>query len=266
MLERKENKDMNILDILNIDSKIIKQTLLDLYQSGVLEKVLPELVNLKGVDKTKKSFHKDNFYHTLEVVENTYNVTTNHKLRLASILHDIGKAPTKKWCDDKGWTFSNHELVGSKMLEKIFERLNIPLEYYDYVYNIVLYHGIPKELTKNVTESALRRFGKDIGENLEDLILFCKCDLTTKNQEKKQQQIKSYDNLYKNIIIVREKDDASKWRCPIDGNMIKEFFNVDGREIGLIKNEIISAIKSGKINDDYESAYNFILEMKNKNI
>ncbi len=248
----------NIVDILNEQPNQIKKIFEDLDKDGILEKILPELIALKGIDKTKETFHKDNYYHTLNVIENTYYATKNPWIRLVSILHDIGKAKTKKWIDGIGWTFHQHEFVGGKMLLNIFKRLDIPMDNYDYVYKLIINHGFPKELSKDVTESALRRFGNDIGSDLEDLILFCKCDLTSKNLEKKERQTKAYQNVYDAIIKVRQDDELAKWRCPIDGIVIMDYFGVKGRTVGEIKNKIIDAIKSGEIEDSYEKAFEYM--------
>lgn len=250
------------IDILNADASNIRNLFEILDQNGILEEILPELIALKGVDKSKESFHKDNFNHTLSVIENTYNATSNPWIRLVAILHDIGKAKTKKWVDGIGWTFHNHEYVGGKMLQPIFKRLELPEDKYDYVHKLIVNHGFPKELTKNVTDSGLRRFGNEIGDDLEDLILFCKCDLTSKNLEKKTRQYKGYDDVYNAIIKIREKDEIAKWRCPIDGVMIMDYFDVKGKEVGIIKSKIESAIKNGEIADNYDAAFEYMKTIK----
>lgn len=253
----------SFIDILNLDAKNIRKVLEALDNDGTLKKMLPELEALKGIDKTKISYHKDNFIHTILVVENTYLATTNPWIRLIAFLHDIGKAKTKRWIDGTGWSFHNHEYISGKMLPVIFKRLNLPLDKYDYVHKLIVNHGLPKDLSNNVTESALRRLGNNLGKDLEDLILFCKCDLTSKNLEKKESQSKAYDNVYNAIINIREKDLIAQWRCPITGKDIMNYFNFkQGREIGLVKNEIIDAIKSGKIEDSYESAYEYMTKIK----
>lgn len=254
--------DYTFVDILNVDANNIRKILESLDDSGILEEMLPELTALKGVDKTKETFHKDNFYHTLNVVENTYHATNNPWIRLVAILHDIGKAKTKKWIDGIGWSFHNHEYVGGKMLLTIFKRLNIPMDNYDYVHKLVVNHGFPKELSKNVTDSALRRFGNDLGSDLEDLILFCKCDLTSKNIEKKNRQSKGYDDVYNAIIKIRQEDEVAKWRCPIDGNLIMNHFGVKGSMVGKIKSQIEDAIKTGAIPDSYDAAFEYMKQIK----
>lgn len=257
---------MNFEQLLGLDWKQIKPLLLELDNKGLLENVLPELTNLKGVERIDGQGHKDNFIHTLQVIENTYKATTDKKIRLVSILHDIGKAPTKKFIKGQGWTFSNHEYVGGKMLSKVFNKLELPEEYFYYVKKLVTLHGRPKELTKNVTESALRRFAKEAEtlEDLKDLILFCKCDITTKFPEKLKSQQDGYDNVYQQILEVIKKDKEGEWRCPINGHMIIEYFGegVKGRVLGNIKQEIESAIKSGKIGDNYDEAFEYMKSIK----
>lgn len=256
-------KNFNIIDLLNVNSGKIKEYIISLDENGILDDILPELTALKGVDNTKESSHKDNYIHTLEVVKNAYYATNNIYIRLVAILHDIGKAKTKKWVDNIGWTFHNHEYKSGEMLKNIFNRLSIPEDKYDYVYKLIINHGFPKELDKrDVSDSALRRFGKDMGEDLEDLILFCKCDLTSKNIDKKNRQIKAYNRVYENIIRIRREDKLSEWRNPVDGNVIMEYFNVKGKIIGEIKYKIETAIKSGEIGDNYEEAFEYMKSLK----
>ncbi len=257
---------MEFVQLLELDWKQIRPLLLDLDNRGILEQVLPELTKLKGVEKVNGQGHKDNFIHTLQVVENTYKATTDKKIRLVSILHDIGKCPTKKFIKGQGWTFSNHEFVGGKMLKKVFKNLDMTMEDYDYVKKLVTLHGRPKELTKNVTESALRRFAKEMGsaEDLKDLILFCKCDITTKFPDKLKKQQEGYENVYQQILEVVKKDKEDEWRCPINGHVIIEHFgeSVKGKVLGQIKNNIENAIKNGVIKDDYDEAFEYMLSLK----
>ncbi len=258
--------DFNIEDLLSLKPFEVKNTFNLLNDLSILKNVLPELIDLKGVDETKETFHKDNYLHTIQVVENTYYVTENKAIRLASILHDIGKATTKKWIDNVGWSFHNHEYVGSKMLKSIFERLDINNDYYDLVYKIVLYHGIPKEFGKKgqviVSESALRRFDKDLGNDLESLLLFCKCDSTTSDEAKKIRQNNFYDLLYSEILKLRLKDKESEWRCVITGEMIMEYFNVKGKIVGEIKSKIENEIKCGNLKNELPQAFEFMKNIK----
>jgi len=254
-----------IKKILNSDPKNIYNLLKSLDENNLLNEILPELVALKGVNEKNNKKHKDNFLHTLKVVEKTYHATDNIYLRFASIIHDIGKKETKKFINNIGWTFHNHEYIGSKKVKKIFKRLNLNLDKIKYVENIVRYHGRIKELIKDgVTDSALRRLDKDMCGYLEDLILFCKCDITTKFKDKEQKIISDTDMIYKEIIRIRKIDEDAKWRPPIDGYQIMKIMNLKpGKELGDIINNMKNVIKNGEIDDNYESAYKYLMNLKN---
>jgi hypothetical protein len=259
---------MTLKDILELDYKQVQPLLLELDKQGILEEILPELTALKGVDIVNGQKHKDNFYHTLQVVENTYKATSNIYLRLVAILHDIGKAPTKKFIKGQGWTFQNHEYVGCKMIHKILKRFRDSDGYnyfhgkkYQYVKLLVKNHGRPKELTKDVSDSALRRLATDMedAQHLEDLFLFCKCDITTKFPDKLTRQQGDLENVYQEVLRVVQMDKANEWRCPVSGQMIMDYFNLGaGREVGIIKKQIENAIKSGEIPDELEPALEYM--------
>jgi tRNA nucleotidyltransferase/poly(A) polymerase len=263
---------MTLRQILELDYKQIQPLLLELDKQGILEEILPELTALKGVDIVNGQKHKDNFYHTLQVVENTYKATSDIWLRLVAILHDIGKAPTKKFIKGQGWTFQNHEYVGSKMIHKIFQRFRDSDSYnyfhgkkYQYVKKLVKNHGRPKELTVNVTDSALRRLATDMEDmqHLEDLFLFCKCDITTKNSDKLKRLQDSLGNVYQEILRVKKQDKENEWKCPVTGKMIMEYFNLKpSLKVGEIKQQIESAIKSGEIKDDYDEAFEYMKNLE----
>ena len=253
-----------IWNILN--SKDPSQDLLNLDNSGILVNILPELTNLKGVDIVNGQGHKDNFLHTLQVVKQTAEVSTNPWLRLVAILHDAGKKPTKRFDKAKGWTFQNHELVSSRMVKDIFNRFDLDKSKLEYVSKLVEYHGIAKELTKNgVTDSAIRRFSTELGDWVDDMLLFCKCDMTTSSVMKRQRFQIELDSLKDRIEEVRKNDEVSKWRCPIDGNFImKELDIKPGRKLGLIKSDIENAIKNGIVEDNFMSAYKYLMVIKDK--
>ena len=256
---------MNLNEILELDYKQIQALLISLDEQGILDEVLPELTALKGVEKVDGQSHKDNYFHTLKVVENTYKATSNVWLRLVAILHDIGKAPTKKFIKGQGWTFQNHEFVGGKMVGKIFNRFKLDHKYLPYVKKLVTIHGRPKELTKSVSDSALRRLATDLGtpQDLEDLFTFCKCDITTKFPDKLKKQQQALENVYQEVLRVVEMDKKNEWRCPVTGQMIMEHFNLKGgREVGTIKKQIEQAIKNGSVEDTYESAFQFMESIK----
>ncbi len=258
------NEKYLLLNILNAPDPSIELSKLD--ESGVLEHLLPELTALKGVDIVDGQKHKDNFAHTLQVVKQTAEVSTNPYLRLVAIIHDAGKAPTKRFDKEKGWTFNNHELVSSRMVGDIFTRFGLDVSKKDYVIKLIEYHGITKELTKEgVTESAIRRFSTELGEWVDDLLLFCKCDMTTSSYSKRQKFQNDLEKLKERINIVKQKDEVSKWRPPIDGNFIMKTLDIQpGRKLGLIMTDIVDAIKSGRIEDNFDSAYKYLQTISNK--
>ena len=252
------------LNILNSANPAQELSTLD--SAGVLEHLLPELTALKGVDTIDGQKHKDNFEHTLQVVKQTADLSTNPWLRLVAILHDVGKAPTKRFDKEKGWTFQNHELVSARLVKKIFDRFDLDKSKLDYVTKLVEYHGITKELTKDgVTDSAIRRFSTELSEYVDDLLLFCKCDMTTTSYAKRQRFQNDLDKLKDRIEIVKRKDEVAKWRSPIDGNFIMKELNIQpGRKLGLVKAEIERAIKANEIEDNFDSAYKYLLTIKDK--
>ncbi len=234
-----------------------------LFDTKLLQEFFSEMVRLQGVEVREGRGHKDNFYHTLQVLDQICVRTDDIWVRWSAILHDIAKPPTKRFVKGEGWTFHGHEDKGSRMVKPIFKRLKLPLgEPMRKVVNLVKLHLRPIALTKDfITDSAVRRLIFDAGEDLEDLMILCKSDITTKNKKKEERFQANLVNVERNIEQVEERDRIRNWQPPIDGKEIMGIFNIGpSREIGTIKTALKNAILDGIIENNYEEAHNFVIE------
>ncbi|MCW8849433.1 MAG: HD domain-containing protein, partial [Melioribacteraceae bacterium] len=235
-----------------------------MFDTKVMHVVFPEIANLAGVDQRKDFHHKDVFLHTLQVVDNISEVTSNVWLRFAALVHDIAKPQTKRFAEDVGWTFHGHEEMGARMMKKVFHNLKLPLTKINYIEKLVRLHLRPIALvSETVTDSAIRRLSANAGEDLEDLIKLCRADITSKNPVKVSKYLSNYDLVMQKVKEVQEKDNLKAFQSPVKGEEIMKICGLKpSKTVGIIKNAIEEAILDGEIPNTYDEALKYLYRIK----
>ncbi|MCB9250492.1 MAG: HD domain-containing protein [Ignavibacteriales bacterium] len=230
----------------------------------VMHVVFPQIANLAGVDQRKDFHHKDVFLHTCQVVDNISKSTENVWLRFAALVHDIAKPQTKRFVEGTGWTFHGHEEIGARMMKGVFKQLKLPLQKINYIEKLIRLHLRPIALASEVvTDSAIRRLSANAGDDLDDLITLCRADITSKNQDKVAKYLQNYENVMSKVKEVQEKDNLRAFQSPVKGEEIMEICNLKpSKKVGEIKKAIEEAILDGKIQNNYNEAYQYLLQIK----
>ena len=229
---------------------------------GLLEIILPDIADLKGTDQKGKYHHKNVFYHTMEVLDNVAEKSNSFKLRFTALVHDVAKPQTKEFVEDKGWTFHGHEVLGVKMIDRICRDLKLPNEVREYSKKLTRLHLRPIALaSEEVTDSAIRRLLIEVEDDLDDLMILCRSDITSNNPDKVKRYNENFDRVIEKIKTVQERDKLRKFQSPVRGDEIMDFFDLEpGPAVGYIKDNIEEAILDGEIPNEYEAAYNYMVE------
>jgi poly(A) polymerase len=234
--------------------------------TGLLKHVLPEMDVMSGIEIINGKSHKDVFIHTLQVVDNAANLTDKMKIRFAALVHDIAKPPTKRFDPIKGWTYHGHEEIGKRMMRTVAKRMKLSNDLRNYLMNMTKLHLRPIALAKkDITDSAIRRLMVEAGENIDDLMILCRADITTKNKKKVDKYINNFNRVEKAMQDVKLRDELRNFQSPVDGLEIMKILNLKaGKEIGIVKKYIEEAILNGEINNTYDEALGFLLKNKEK--
>ncbi len=234
-------------------------------KTNVMNIVFPQISNLTGIDQRKDFHHKDVFLHTCQVIDNISKNTDNVWLKFAALVHDIAKPQTKRFDDKVGWTFHGHEELGARMMKGIFKQLKLPMHKLNYVEKLIRLHLRPIALASDiVTDSAVRRLSANAGEDLDDLITLCRADITSKDPDKVAQYLKNYENVMNKVKEVQEKDNLRAFQSPVKGDEIMKICNLKpSKKVGEIKKAIEEAILDGKIANNYDEAFQYLLSIKN---
>jgi putative nucleotidyltransferase with HDIG domain len=235
-----------------------------MFDTGVLHLVFPEIARMAGIDQRRDQHHKDVFLHTCTVLDNVAGVSPDVWLRFAALVHDIAKPRTKAFKEGTGWTFHGHEELGARMMKKIFQKLKLPVERLPYVEKLVRLHLRPMALVDSVvTDSAVRRLVFEAGDAIDDLMILCRADITSKNPALVSRYLRNYDVVMKKIVEVEERDRLRNWQPPVNGDEIMAVCGIQpGKTVGLLKKAIEEAILDGKIPNEHDAALKYLLSMK----